>query len=78
MPTNNTKNIYTSEYEDAYQPSTAADVPYDNSDSGLGATNVQGAIDEIVTSVAVSRGMMKEAAASASDFSEFKTIVAGW
>lgn len=78
MPTNNTKNIYTAEYEDVYVPSKAEDISFSTAISGLHATNVQGAIDELVTSVAVSRSALKTAVASSSDFSDFKTIVAGW
>ena len=46
MPTNETANIYSSEYADA-TPTTASAVTYDNTTSGLTADDVQEAIDEV-------------------------------
>lgn len=46
MPTNETSNIYSSEYADP-TPIDASAVTYDGAESGLSATNVQGAIDEL-------------------------------
>ena len=46
MPSNETENIYSSEYRDA-TPTAASAVTYDGTQSGLSATNVQSAIDEL-------------------------------
>lgn len=47
MPTNNTENIYSTEFENDPNPIPSTKIGYDNTDSGLTATTVQGAIDEI-------------------------------
>ena len=48
MPSNDTQNIYSTPFnEGEAQPIPATRIGYDNIDSGLTATNVQGAIDEI-------------------------------
>ncbi len=47
MPTNNTDNVYSTEYEDSGTPIPSTKIGYDNAASGLEATTVQGAIDEI-------------------------------
>lgn len=46
MPLNSTANIYSSEYADA-TPTPASAITYDGTESGLSATNVQDAIDEL-------------------------------
>ena len=46
MPTNETANIYSSELSDP-TPTAASAVTYDGTESGLSATNVQSAIDEL-------------------------------
>lgn len=54
MPSNDTANIYSSEYRNGGTPSTpttAADVAYDNTTSGLTADNVQEAIDELASGI---------------------------
>lgn len=58
MPTNNTDNIYSTEYEDSGTPIPSTKIGYDNTVSGLQATNVQGAIDEVAGDVtAVENGV---------------------
>lgn len=55
MPSNDTANIYSSEYRNGGTPSTpttAADVTYDNTASGLTADDVQEAIDEVAGKIA--------------------------
>ena len=52
MPANNTKNIYSAEYEQGMGPTTAADVSYDNTNSHLTADDVQEAIDECAAALA--------------------------
>lgn len=47
MPTNNTENVYTHEYEDTGAPIPGTRIGYDNSETGLEATNMQAAIDEL-------------------------------
>lgn len=47
MPTNNTENIYSTEFENNPNPIPSTRVGYDNTNSGLEATTVQGAIDEL-------------------------------
>ena len=47
MPSNSTDNIYSSEYRQSAQPIPADIIGYDNTDSGLTATNAQAAIDEL-------------------------------
>ena len=47
MPTNNTENIYSTEYENNPTPIPSSKIGYDNTESGLEATTVQGAIDEL-------------------------------
>lgn len=47
MSSNDTQNVYSSEYRDA-TPTAASAVTYDGTASGLSATNVQAAIDEVV------------------------------
>lgn len=49
MPSNDTQNIYSTPFnEGEAQPIPATRIGYDNTDSGLAATNVQAAIDEVV------------------------------
>lgn len=49
MPSNDTSNIYSSEYRNgSVTPTAASAVTYDGTESGLSATNVQAAIDEVV------------------------------
>lgn len=47
MPTNNTENIYSTEFENDPNPIPSSKIGYDNTESGLNATTVQGAIDEL-------------------------------
>ena len=48
MPSNDTQNIYSTPFnEGEAQPIPATRIGYDNTDSGLTADDVQGAIDEI-------------------------------
>lgn len=48
MPSNETENIYSTPFnEGEAQPIPATRIGYDNTDSGLTATDVQGAIDEV-------------------------------
>lgn len=47
MPTNNTENIYSTEFENDPNPIPSSKVGYDNTESGLEATTVQDAIDEL-------------------------------
>lgn len=47
MPSNNTDNIYTHEYEDTGAPIPGTKIGYDNTETGLEATNMQAAIDEL-------------------------------
>lgn len=52
MPSNDTQNIYSSEYRDGtVTPTAASDVTFDGTASGLSATNVQGAIEEVVSDI---------------------------
>ena len=53
MPSNNTENIYSTEYGGSGSPIPAEKISYDNTESGLQATKVQGAIDELAGSVDV-------------------------
>ena len=53
MPTNETSNIYSSEYTDP-TPIAANAVTYDGTESGLSATNVQSAIDELAGDIPTS------------------------
>lgn len=46
---------------------TASDVAYDNTDSGLTATNVQGALDELADSYPASKVMMSDGVTSVED-----------
>ena len=50
MPSNDTENIYSTEYGGQGAPIPASKISYDNTESGLSATKVQGAIDELVAS----------------------------
>lgn len=52
MPSNSTDNIYSSEYRASAQPIPADIIGYDNTDSGLTATDAQAAIDELAGDVA--------------------------
>lgn len=61
MPTNVTDNIYSTEYEDSGTPIPSTKIGYDNTESGLEATNVQGAIDELAGDVSVITGKMLQA-----------------
>ena len=55
MPSNDTENIYSTPFnEGEAQPIPATRISYDNTDSGLTADDVQGAIDE-VASIAASK-----------------------
>ena len=54
MPTNNTENIYSTEFENDPNPIPSTKVGYDNSESGLEATTVQGAIDELDSKIKAS------------------------
>lgn len=54
MPTNNTDNIYSTEYEDSGTPIPSTKIGYDNTVSGLEATTVQGAIDELDSKIKAS------------------------
>ena len=51
MSSNNTENIYASEYASSGKPIPADIIGYDNADSGLTAENVQAAIDEIADAI---------------------------
>ena len=52
MPTNNTENIYSTPFnEGEAQPIPATRIGYDNTDSGMTATDVQSAIDEIAGNI---------------------------
>lgn len=53
MPTNDTPNMYSSEYTDP-TPTPASAVTYSGTESGLSATNVQGAIDELAGDIPTS------------------------
>jgi len=52
MPSNDTQNIYSTEYSGSGAPIPASKISYDNTDSGLQATKVQGAIDELAGDIA--------------------------
>ena len=52
MPSNDTENIYATQYGGAGEPIPATKISYDNTDSGLTATKVQGAIDELAGDIA--------------------------
>ena len=52
MSSNDTQNIYSSEYGGQGEPIPATKISYDNTDSGLTATKVQGAIDELAGDIA--------------------------
>ena len=52
MPSNDTENIYAREYGGQGEPIPATKISYDNTDSGLSATKVQGAIDELAGDIA--------------------------
>ena len=51
MLSNSTDNIYSSEYRASAQPIPADIIGYDNTDSGLTATDAQAAIDELAEDV---------------------------
>lgn len=51
MPSNDTQNIYSSEYGGEGAPIPATKIGYDNTTSGLTADDVQGAIDEVVSDI---------------------------
>lgn len=51
MPSNNTENIYSTQYGGEGEPIPATKISYDNTTSGLTADGVQGAIDELASSV---------------------------
>ena len=51
MPSNDTENIYATQYGGEGEPIPATKISYDNTDSGLTATKVQGAIDELASSI---------------------------
>lgn len=52
MPSNDTDNIYSSEYRDSAEPIPATVIGYDNTTSHMTATTVQGAIDELSDDIA--------------------------
>ena len=54
MPTNSTENIYSTEFENDPTPIPSSKIGYDNSESGLEATTVQGAIDELDSKIKAS------------------------
>ena len=54
MPTNNTENIYSTEFENDPNPIPSSKIGYDNTESGLEATTVQGAIDELDSKIKAS------------------------
>lgn len=47
MPSNDTENIYSTQYGGEAQPIPATLISYDNESSGMTADDVQGAIDEL-------------------------------
>ena len=51
MSTNDTENVYTSEYRDNPNPIPASIIGYDNTDSGLTAETAQAAIDELADDI---------------------------
>jgi hypothetical protein len=51
MPSNDTENIYSTEYGGQGAPIPASKISYDNTESGLQATKVQGAIDELAGNI---------------------------
>lgn len=54
MPTNDTENIYSTEFENDPTPIPSSKIGYDNTESGLEATTVQGAIDELDSKIKAS------------------------
>ena len=53
MPSNDTQNIYSTPFTEGQgEPIPAARIGYDNTDSGLTATDVQTAIDEVASTAA--------------------------
>lgn len=52
MPSNDTENIYSTQYGGEGEPIPATKISYDNTDSGLSATKVQAAIDELAGDIA--------------------------
>lgn len=54
MPTNSTENIYSTELENDPKPIPSSKIGYDNTESGLEATTVQGAIDELDSKIKAS------------------------
>lgn len=52
MSSNNTENIYASEYTSTGRPIPADIIGYDNTESGLTAENAQSAIDELAGDIA--------------------------
>ena len=54
MPTNDTENIYSTEFENDPNPIPSTRIGYDNTASGLEATTVQGAIDELDSKIKAS------------------------
>ena len=51
MPSNDTENIYATQYGGEGEPIPATKISYDNTDSGLTADDVQEAIDEVVEKI---------------------------
>lgn len=49
MPNNDTENIYATQYGGEGEPIPATKISYNNTASGLSATKVQGAIDELAS-----------------------------
>ena len=52
MPSNDAENIYATQYGGEGEPIPATKISYDNTDSGLTATKVQSAIDELAGDIA--------------------------
>ena len=51
MPSNETENIYATQYGGSGEPIPSTKISYDNTGSGLSADNVQEAIDEVAGDV---------------------------
>lgn len=66
MPSNNTENIYSSEYGGSGEPIPATKISYDKTGTSIVATTVQGAITEVDTDLQSTKG----------DVSDIKDIVA--
>ena len=51
MPSNDTENIYATQYGGEGEPIPASKISYDNTTSGLTADDIQGAIDEVAGAI---------------------------